>query len=294
MTVAARSRGIELMRESLVPPLPRWRRFGHPFVLSLALLGIFVGGPTSVVIALANPAVWITPLGWVLLAVFGAMSGFLCFLVAAISWHQLVAALRASNWVIAVADDGLYLKLRSYLNWHLPQGPPIVARVPFSAIQSVREVRERFDVRLSRARRVRYFDFLVITLERGVDTSALRAEVIREIQRVAPMSGLLQRLRTPEDVPVHVPAAGEIWVRRRGWRLLRLLAAHVRREPVESRHVQADVLLEVGGEAALPRLVVDLAMRGERSNAIGMVQFHGGRSHAEAEAFVDAALAATC
>ena len=282
------------MRESLVPPLGRSRRFGHGFLLSIVLLVIFVGGPAWVVIALANPAVWITRLGWVLLAIFGGMSGFLCFLVAAISWHQLAAALRASNWVVAVADDAVYLKLRSYLNWHLPPGPPIVARIPFEAIRSFRVVRERFDVRVSRSRRVRYFDFLVLSLERGVDTAALHAEVIREIQRVAPMSGLLQRLRTPEDVQVHVPAAGEIWVRRRSWRLLRLLAARVRREPVESRHVQDDVLLEVGGEAAFPRLVMDLTMRGERSNAIGMVQFHGGRSHADAEAFVDGVLAASC
>jgi hypothetical protein len=53
------------------------------------------------------------------------------------------ARFRPSNWLIRVADEGLYIQFRSYLNYHLCRDDPTVVFLPYSDIRSARMVRER-------------------------------------------------------------------------------------------------------------------------------------------------------
>jgi len=48
-----------------------------------------------------------------------------------------------SNWLVRMTDRGVFIQLRSYLNWHFPNDDLTVAFVPFSEIESVGLIRER-------------------------------------------------------------------------------------------------------------------------------------------------------
>jgi len=48
-----------------------------------------------------------------------------------------------SNWLVQLTDRGLFIQLRSYLNWHFPNEDLTVAFVPFTEIESVGLIRER-------------------------------------------------------------------------------------------------------------------------------------------------------
>ncbi len=283
-------RSIALHPASGVPRVPWSRRFGHVPIGAALVLAVFVAGPASVATQLASPRVWVAPLGWVALAGFGGLALLACALVAMAAFEQVRAAVRSGNWVAAVADPGVWLNTRSYLNWRLRSDEPTAAFVPFDAIRSVHEVRELLEVPM-RARVVRrYRAFVVLTLHADVDPGALAARVARELREVASRAGFLDRLRFSPHVPVHAPTADEIWVEWRGRRLLRLLGERVRREETVTRRLRGDRVLASGEEHDVRGFVVELVHRGERSLATDMLMFHHRIAHAEADALVESSL----
>jgi len=56
------------------------------------------------------------------------------------------ARFRPSNWLVRMNDTGLYIQLRSYLNYHLPAEDLTVVLLSFSEIRSARLVKERVNV----------------------------------------------------------------------------------------------------------------------------------------------------
>lgn len=270
--------------------MPWSRRFGHVPIGAALALAIFVAGPVSVATQLASPRVWVTPLGWLALAGFGGLALLACALVAVAALEQVRAAMRSGNWVAVVADSGVWLNTRSYLNWRLRSDGPTAAFVPFDAIRSVHEVREQLEVPM-RARIVRrYRAFVVLTLQADVDAGALAERVARELREVASRTGFLDRLRFSPDVPVHAPTADEIWIEWRGRRLLGLLGERVRREAAVTRRLRGDRVLASGEEREVRRFVVELVHRGERSLATDMLMFHHRIAHSEADALVESSL----
>jgi hypothetical protein len=58
--------------------------------------------------------------------------------------HRFVTArFHPSNWLVKVADDGLFIHFRSYLNEHLSAEDPTVVFLAYQDIRSARLVRER-------------------------------------------------------------------------------------------------------------------------------------------------------
>ncbi len=65
-------------------------------------------------------------------------------LLASLWMYQTVvlARFRPTNWLVRVADRGLYIKFRSYLNHHLPEQDATVIYIPFREMRVTRVVRE--------------------------------------------------------------------------------------------------------------------------------------------------------
>jgi hypothetical protein len=51
-----------------------------------------------------------------------------------------------SNWLMRATDDGLFVKFRSYLNYHFDPQDFIVLYLPYSELRSVRMVKERQEI----------------------------------------------------------------------------------------------------------------------------------------------------
>jgi hypothetical protein len=58
----------------------------------------------------------------------------------------VLARFRASNWLVRVSANGVFVQLRSYLNYHFPSEDLTVAFIPYPEIRSVRLIREWRDI----------------------------------------------------------------------------------------------------------------------------------------------------
>jgi hypothetical protein len=80
-----------------------------------------------------------------------------------------------TNWLVRMTDSGVFIQLRSYLNWHFPTDDLTVAFVPFNEIESVGLIRER--------RTVLQTDDDVVVRRRKLVEFTLRADT-RAVARV--------------------------------------------------------------------------------------------------------------
>jgi len=129
---------MDLFREEMMPPLPACR-YVYP-VLPAALA--FAGWSLA-----ALACFWI---GWRAGVGFdgGGVPGFVAWwcgawltLFALLWLRTLRARMRPSNWLAAVSSDGLYLKFRSYQNYHFPREELAAVFIPWREIQGVRASR---------------------------------------------------------------------------------------------------------------------------------------------------------
>lgn len=95
------------------------------------------------------------------------------------------ARFRSSNWLVRMNDAGLYIKFRSYLNYHLPTEDRTVVFVPYQEISSARLVRERARVPDLQGHTATQM-FRYIELELAGDTKPLERALQSEISERAP------------------------------------------------------------------------------------------------------------
>ena len=129
---AYRSRSaIELIRDADVPETAVGATFRYSRMTAALVAGLMLSG------------------GGALLAV-GQLQGnpfayYLAALVFVFLWiyqSMVLARFRSTNWLARVTDRGLYVKFRSYLNHHFPDGDPTVIYIPFREMSLTRVVRE--------------------------------------------------------------------------------------------------------------------------------------------------------
>lgn len=80
----------------------------------------------------------------------GLMGYFFTGLIAAVILFlrpMLRARKRSSNWVARLSDDGLFVHLRSYLNFHFPEDTETVVLVPYSEIKQARVITQNWKSR---------------------------------------------------------------------------------------------------------------------------------------------------
>lgn len=58
----------------------------------------------------------------------------------------VAARFRPSNWLLRLADEGVFVQFRSYLNYHFPEDDLTVVLIYYREIGSARLVRERRDI----------------------------------------------------------------------------------------------------------------------------------------------------
>ena len=121
--------------EADVPEVGEARTFRHSRVrASLAAAAIVAGSAALLAVGRMRHA----PLAYYVAAV--------ALLLLAALRDLVLARLRPTNWLVRVADDGLYVKFRSYLNYQMSAQDWTVLFVPFRTIRSARILRETQEV----------------------------------------------------------------------------------------------------------------------------------------------------
>jgi len=89
----------------------------------------------------------------VLVLIVGREMSFLAYYIAGVflfgfilTRRLIIARFRSTNWLVRMNDDGVFIKFRSYLNYHLPAEDPSVVFIPYREILSARRVLERSKV----------------------------------------------------------------------------------------------------------------------------------------------------
>ena len=106
----------------------------------------------------------------------------------------LVARFRPSNWLVRATESGVYVKFRSYLNYHFSSDDLTVAFIPYREITAARVVREtveQFDLstRIDGSRSNRNASYRrrkTAELELSCDTTALGVALLEEDARPGP------------------------------------------------------------------------------------------------------------
>jgi len=126
---------MDLMRLTDVPINQRDRVFYYSRLRALAGAMIL-----SAVTVAAFVFGWHTGL-W--LSYYVAAVGAMCLLLL----QKLVTArFRASNWLVRMTDNGLFVNFRSYLNHHFPDQDVTIVFLPYSEIRSARLLKERQEI----------------------------------------------------------------------------------------------------------------------------------------------------
>lgn len=259
------STSIRLVHASAVPR----RSPCYPYVpieYTLALLGCTLI-PTGSILFVATHVTWVSPLGWVLLPLMALVLVSVCGAIGLGAYEHVRASFGAENWLARHDARGLYLHVRSFLNWRYPPHVRTVAFVPFSAISSVHSLHETFVLPFRQHRTVHYYSFTVLTLLPDVDTSELDAAVREELLRVPRKTGFIEAFQAWDDVPVFVGRPGQIWIVYRTGRLRRALSRVITPAQTERRRVAGEAIVAMGDASAVRRLALDVLYRGRRVDA---------------------------
>lgn len=207
-------------------------------------------------------------------------------------YHKVILArFRPTNWLVRVAEHGVYIKFRSYLNHHLASGDPTVIYVPFRAMKLTRIVRESQAVPDSDMRGTTTRRRTLVEIELDDDApqvrEALAAERAAQPPKVARWYGRSAGKYRHHPVIMVAPRTISIeWaVVPRVSEFLRIMALHT---PVASAKRMTDytVLGQVAKDEQETRLI-ELVERGYIMDAVRLARRLYGYDVAEAKSFVD-------
>lgn len=77
------------------------------------------------------------------IAIFFSVAVLISGLAGLMFLSSALAALRSSNWTFQATADGLYIKLRSYMDYRLPKSDKIIAFIPKSEIKKLTFVHQK-------------------------------------------------------------------------------------------------------------------------------------------------------
>jgi len=192
---------------------------------------------------------------------------------------------------VRMADDGLYIKFRSYLNHHFPANDRTVFHIPFRAMRTTRHVRETQEVpdpdgrgTVTRRRTIVEIELKEIALhiEQAL-ADERRADPPKQERWYGSTSGKYRhhpvRMATPQTVAIE-------WGVRPG--VANFLSAMAVHTPVESAEVTRDytVLGSLQREEQESRLL-ELAENGQLLDAVRLARLIYGYDLSEAKRFVE-------
>jgi hypothetical protein len=271
---------MRVMRESEVPAAAGARRFGHSRTRPLIGAAFAIAAASTLIVAgqrqNAPPAYFIAAA--LLLLVWFARGA-------------IRARFRPSNWLAMLADDGMYLKYRSYLNHHFPDTEPCVVFIPFRELRAARLVRSAQTTPAVKGsnRTTRHRTLVRLDLrepERQLAEALAKERALRgpRVERwYGSSAGRFRhypvRLSSPAELEVEWPA------RRPATEFLGMLATHVDVESVEE-HVDFTTLKEREPQEQEARLI-ELVETGQTIVAIKLARSLYGLNLTDAKTFVD-------
>ncbi len=212
----------------------------------------------------------------------------------------LVARFRPSNWLVRATESGVYVKFRSYLNYHFSADDVSVVFVPYREIAAARVVRETVErlgltTRIDGPRANREYSYQrrkVAELELMGDTTALAAALLEESARPGPRE---KRWYGSTTVRVnHQPVMLEGTSRLRiVWecvpriqKFVARLAPKVKVDATVSRDVSVAALQELD-RASLERRIAELARAGRMREARLETRLHFAYDNKQTERFIE-------
>jgi hypothetical protein len=163
---------MRLLRLSDVDPSRRDRVFYYSRVRALVFAFLALGAGAALLLRAAS-AHWNA--GYYLAAV-------ILFFVLLLK-RFVTARFRPSNWLVRMNDTGLFIQVRSYLNYHLPAEDLTVVFLSYNEMPSARLVRERARVSDSRggtATQIRRYIELELAEDIQPLAKALQAEMVEK------------------------------------------------------------------------------------------------------------------
>ena len=230
-------------------------------VLLLILLGVAIGGGW----------LWVTVDDTLLRVVAIVLFAPCLALGIFAAWECLRASLAKTNWVLRVAEDGLYINLRSYLNRKVPPSDVEVAHLGFAEVKFVHKTSVRSETKnTDGGTTIRHHRYLDIVL-RHEETDVLKHALASHVAAVR------QRKTRWHHHPVLLPNAGTVRIEWVGRGMTRCLEQFVKVEPpLKVQESDSDM------EAA----VISRVEKGNHIDAIRLVRLHYGMDMTEAETFV--------
>jgi len=222
---------------------------------------------------------------WVLGAPVGTVLSGVLLLAAQGLLEVLGATFLPTNWFLALADDGVYLHLRSYRNHRFPRDEdPTVAFLSWAEIAGARRVRERLRRELHGEPVEETQTWLELELFPGVDTAPLAARLERERRREGPERSFLGIRWRGRHVhaPVLVLRPGVVQLEWPGRRVARAIAGRVPFGGGSTRHLDGP---EAGAD--LDARLLGLIRRGRRIAAIELARRETGESTTAAVARIE-------
>ncbi len=203
----------------------------------------------------------------------------------------VLARFRPTNWLVRVTDQGLYIKFRSYLNHHFPDGDPAVMYVPFRAVRVTRVVRESQELPDTDRSGSLMHRHTIVEVELTDDAPELQGALAAERAAAAPKEARWYGSSASKHKhhPVRMPSPRTIALE---WQVipgvssfLRMMAVHV---PVESAKVIRDYThLESLAPKEQESRVLELVEGGQFMDAVRVVRQLYGYGLTEAKNFVE-------
>ena len=212
----------------------------------------------------------------------------------------LVARFRPSNWLVSTTESGVYVKFRSYLNYHFSADDVSVVFIPYREIATARVVRETIErpdvtTRLDGSRTNKYSSYQrrkVAELELTGDTRALAAALLEESARQGPREKRWYGSTTvrANHQPVMLEGASRIRI---AWecvpgiqKFFSRLASKVKIEATASRDWSVEALQELD-RPALERRIAELARAGRMREARLETRLHFAYDNEQTDRFIE-------
>lgn len=227
---------------------------------------------------------------------FGLLGAAVVFLAK----RFLVARFRPSNWLVRATEGGVYVKFRSYLNYHFSADDVTVAFIPYREITAARVVRETVETldvatRIDGSRSNRTASYQrrkTAELELSCDTTALGAALLEEEARPGPSEK--RWYGSTSTRANHHPVMLEkstrlriVWecVPRIG-RFIAVLSSHVKVDATGTRIWSNEDVQELD-RPALERRITQLARAGKMREARLQTRLHFAYDNEQTSRFIE-------
>lgn len=258
-----------------VPRLGVVRTFRHSRLAPIVTFLVVAGGTGWWIAAtvLNEDAEWVR---WL-----PAALGFLmCFVILI----YVRKAMKATNWLMKVTEDGLFVKFRSYLNDGLPEDGPTIVHIPYAEVERVQPGRRKLTLPDRDGR-------ITSSLLRFIDIH-LRHDATGELATALKVERGMRPVRNGaakhHDYPLRVYAPNQLrleWKVRPG--LQTALETLQRFVAVEFNESKSDLDWAKLDPPAKEAMIIELAELGERMRARHLAEELHGLDKAEAKAYVD-------